>query len=199
MATVLEVPSRGMTVTHGNDSIAANTECVLKLRLRVEADSVPAFEVHERFRFSQFALPVQGQQIAVVFDPDDHDEVILDPTPGASLAAVPAVAGTAAVPAAGMDLTALLSTVRDAQAKSGGDRHAMAEMLRAQLGGGAVIVDGSGPAPVFGGAANPFMPAAPPAQQQDPIELLATLSELRDKGVVTPEEFDAQKRRILGE
>ena len=34
--------------------------------------------------------------------------------------------------------------------------------------------------------------------QQDPIELLATLTELHEKGVVSDEQFEAQKRRLLG-
>jgi hypothetical protein len=35
------------------------------------------------------------------------------------------------------------------------------------------------------------------SQQQDPIELLATLTELHEKGVVSDERLEAQKRRLL--
>lgn len=38
---------------------------------------------------------------------------------------------------------------------------------------------------------------APPAQADYTAEL-ERLAELRDKGVVTPEEFDAKKRQLLG-
>ncbi|MBO2448341.1 SHOCT domain-containing protein [Actinomadura barringtoniae] len=47
-------------------------------------------------------------------------------------------------------------------------------------------------------AAQPAQPvqAAPPS---DPIERLKSLAELKDKGVLTEEEFAAQKARILAE
>jgi hypothetical protein len=40
--------------------------------------------------------------------------------------------------------------------------------------------------------------AAPPAAEPDPIERLKELGELRDKGVLTEEEFAAQKAKLLG-
>jgi Short C-terminal domain len=40
-------------------------------------------------------------------------------------------------------------------------------------------------------------PAAAPAAGADPIEQLKELGELRDKGVLTDEEFAAQKAKIL--
>jgi hypothetical protein len=40
------------------------------------------------------------------------------------------------------------------------------------------------------------MPAAAPAA--DPIEQLAKLGQLRDSGVLTEEEFQAQKAKVLG-
>jgi hypothetical protein len=41
-------------------------------------------------------------------------------------------------------------------------------------------------------------PQAPPAPAADPIEQLTKLGELRDKGVLTEEEFAAQKAKLLG-
>jgi Short C-terminal domain len=40
--------------------------------------------------------------------------------------------------------------------------------------------------------------AAPAPAPADPVEQLKELSELRDKGVLTDEEFAAQKAKILG-
>lgn len=91
----------------------------------------------------------------------------------------PAVAG-------GMDLGAILATVKAAQEQTGGDREALAEILRAQFGSEAFVV----------GQESTFEWSA--TQQQDPIALLATLTELHEKGVVTDEQFEAQKRRLLG-
>jgi hypothetical protein len=90
--------------------------------------------------------------------------------------------------ALGTDLGALLKTVRDVQAQAGGDREAMAEILRERLGGGeAVVIDQQSATDRSVGT-----------QNQDPIALLATLSELHEKGVVSDEQFEAQKRRLLG-
>jgi hypothetical protein len=41
-------------------------------------------------------------------------------------------------------------------------------------------------------------PAAPPPPPADPIAQLKELAELRDSGVLTEEEFAAQKARVLG-
>ena len=44
----------------------------------------------------------------------------------------------------------------------------------------------------------PPQAAPPPPPAADPIEQLTKLAELRDKGVLTEEEFAAQKAKILG-
>jgi hypothetical protein len=44
----------------------------------------------------------------------------------------------------------------------------------------------------------PLRPAASPPPAADPIEQLKRLGELRDAGVLTPEEFDAKKADLLG-
>ena len=41
-------------------------------------------------------------------------------------------------------------------------------------------------------------PPQPPAPASDPIEQLTKLGELRDSGVLTEEEFAAQKAKLLG-
>ena len=41
------------------------------------------------------------------------------------------------------------------------------------------------------------MPAAP-VEQEDPIAQLRELAKLRDDGILTEEEFAAEKRKILG-
>jgi Short C-terminal domain len=40
-------------------------------------------------------------------------------------------------------------------------------------------------------------PAPPPAPAPDPLEQLTTLGQLRDSGVLTEAEFEAQKAKIL--
>jgi hypothetical protein len=43
-------------------------------------------------------------------------------------------------------------------------------------------------------------PAAPPAEAAEPeyVEELTQLAQLRDQGILTPEEFEAKKKQILG-
>jgi len=38
----------------------------------------------------------------------------------------------------------------------------------------------------------------PPMEEEDPIAKLREYAKLRDDGILTDEEFDAQKRRLLG-
>ncbi len=46
------------------------------------------------------------------------------------------------------------------------------------------------------GIAEPPAPAAPP--EADPVEHLKQLAELHDQGILTDEEFAAQKAKLLG-
>jgi hypothetical protein len=45
----------------------------------------------------------------------------------------------------------------------------------------------------------PAAAATPAPDDEDPLEKIAKLGELRDKGLVSPEEFEAQKKRLLAE
>ena len=179
-ATVLEIASRGMTITHGNDAIVANTKVVLKTRLRVEPDGEPAFEVHEKFRYSQFAIPGAGSVIPVIYDPDDHDKIMLDESPAAVTQAAMSQAGMSA------DQMNLVSQLQQAAA-SGVDRTQMRDMARQWAEQhGATIIDGSGAAPA-------------PAPAESLADQLEKLADLRDRGILTEAEFQAQKAKILSE
>jgi len=179
-ATVLDIASRGMTVTTGNDQIVANTKVVLKTKLRVEPAGEPAFEVDQRFRYSQFAIPSVGSVVAVVYDPDDHDRIMLSEDPAAVTQATLSSAGMSA------DQMGLVTQLQQASA-AGMSREAMADMAR-QWGQahGATIIDGSG-----------ALAAAAPAAPESSVDQLEKLADLRDRGVLTDAEFAAQKAKIL--
>ena len=53
-----------------------------------------------------------------------------------------------------------------------------------------VAANQSAPAPVQ-------IPAPEPVKRVDPLASLATLAELRDKGLLTPDEFGAKKAELL--
>jgi hypothetical protein len=175
-ATVLAISDRGMTVSHNGGHLVADTEVILKTHLRVEPAGESPFEVEKRLRYDQLAMPSAGSQLAVIFNPEDHDELMLDPAGPAAGVMATVIPGLGSV-------QDLLTTVRSAKAEAGGDRQAMAETLRAQFGGGAAVVGGGAG---FG---------TPP----DPLDELAKLGDLHRNGVLTDEEFTAQKRKLLGE
>ena len=67
----------------------------------------------------------------------------------------------------------------------------LAEMLRTQFGGGDATVIEGGDMTVIG-------PGTGVSSGTDPVELLTQLGELRDKGILTDEQFEQQKKRLLG-
>jgi hypothetical protein len=77
-AIVLEIADKGIAVTSGQETIVSNTEVARKVRLKVTPDNEPEFEVSQRFRFPQDEVPSAGQTIAVIYDPSDHDRIMLD-------------------------------------------------------------------------------------------------------------------------
>jgi hypothetical protein len=177
-AVVLEISEKGMSVTNGNDSIVANTEVVLKTRLRVEPDGEPAFEVHQRFRFPQLSVPGVGAHVSVRYDPDDHDDIMLDDSEAAVLATMSSRTG--------LDVGGLMSTIRDTKAEHPGDRQAMQQALLASFGQGTAVF------------ASPLtMPGAAAAPGADSASQLERLAELHASGALTDAEFSAAKTRIL--
>jgi Short C-terminal domain len=175
-AVVLEISDRGMAVTNGSDGIVANTEVLHKTRLRVEPEGEPAFEVHQRFRFPQLAVPGVGSRVSVRYDPDDHDDIMIDNSEAAVLASMSTQTG--------LDLGGLMSTIRHTKADQPGDRQAMQQALLAKLGQGAAG---------FGS------PAATPSPGADSILQLQRLAELHTTGALTDAEFSAAKARILAD
>jgi Short C-terminal domain len=82
-ATVVEIAEKGMAVTNGAEGIVANTEVVLKTRLRVQPEGEPEFEVTQRFRYPQLGIPSAGSVLPVIFDPEDHEKLVIDDSPEA--------------------------------------------------------------------------------------------------------------------
>jgi hypothetical protein len=172
-ATVLEIAKKGMAITQGAEGVIGNTTLALRAKLRVEPKGAPAFEVAQRFRFSQLAVPSVGDRVAVIYDPDDHDNLMFDDSPEAAM--------SGAQSAVRPDLSAMLEKVREAQAHSGGDRMKLAEELRQEFGGNATVMMGPG------------------AVAADPLDRLEKLHKLHEEGVLTDAEFQAQKAKLLGE
>jgi hypothetical protein len=80
-ATVIDRAEKGMAITHGSSALVGNTEFALKLTLRIEPAGEPSFDVETKLRFPQMSVPQAGSRIAVIYDPDDHDDIMLDDAP----------------------------------------------------------------------------------------------------------------------
>ena len=170
-ATVVEIAEKGMAVTRGAEGVIGNTELALKTHLRVQPDDEPEFEVKKRFSYPQLAVPSAGQTVPVIYDPSDHDKIIVDYSPEAQQ--------SAALSSAGIDagsLSALMSQAQQMQAQA------------------AQMQPGMGMGQVPGMA-----PQAPAQPQADPVEQLERLAKLKDQGALTESEFEAEKARILGQ
>ena len=169
-AVVLEIADRGMSVTTGTGNLVGNTEVMLKAKLRVEPDGRPAFEVEQRFRFPQLAVPYPGLRVPVIFDPDDTDTVMLDDSPDAHI--------QSAMQGAGLSQESIDKIHNiTAAAMGGASREQLQQMAAASF---------------------QAMPMPTPDAEQTKLDQLEQLASLHDRGVLTDAEFAAQKAQILG-
>ncbi len=135
-------------------------------------DDEPEFEVKKRFSFPQMAVPGAGQTVPVLYDPNDHDKIIVDYSSDAQQ--------NAAIASAGIDPNQIGQLMQQAQ------------QLREQAAG----VQGGMP----GMGQMPGMAAQQPAQPQaDPVEQLEKLAKLKESGALTQAEFEAEKAKILSQ
>src|SRR6266511_2601379 len=127
----------------------------------------------------------------VLYDPQDHDKLMLDDSPAGAAVQFGDASGMG-----GMDMQTLMSKVKDAQSQTQ-DPQELARLLQDQLGTNVTVeppVESTGV--TFGsGFGNP---AQAPAEE-DPVDKLAKLAELKEKGMLTDSEFESQKARILSE
>jgi hypothetical protein len=183
-AEVLAAEQSAISVTVGNPNLVGNTEVRWKLRLRVTPNAEPPFEASVAALLPQLSPPRPGMRLPVLYDPKDHSRVQIDHRPAAT-ADVAIDAVTAARPdLAGAQVMGMpmADVLRQAIADPTAFREEMmrrgAEMQQQALG-----------------AAQ----AAQAPQGADPIDRLERLAALKDRGLLTDEEFEQQKRKILGD
>ena len=92
-ATVVEIAEKGVAVTTGPEGVVSATQLALKTTLKVQPEGEPEFEVKTTFRYPQLSVPAAGQQLAIIYDPEDHDKIMLDDSPEAQQSAMLAGAG----------------------------------------------------------------------------------------------------------
>ena len=172
-----------MGITIGNPAFARATEVVWKLDLRVKPEGSEPFDARVKARFPQYGGPRAGTTVPVLFDPGDHSKIVLDSSPegwadaaiGAATQSGPLVDDpTVAGPLNDLVEAALADPV-------GFQQHAREQAAQAFAASGFTVPGATG------GGSDPT------------VDALEKLADLRDRGVLSEEEFAEQKARILGE
>ena len=170
VATVTEISQRGVAVTSSGN--VAGAEAALKTTLQIQPPGgMPSFELRCTLRYSQFSIPGVGDRINVLYDPDDLDHIMLDPTP-------PTVASRT------VEMGTFVNGVPMSPGMQVGGIDIGALIAQATAAGNAQVIDLSG----SGGL----------GASVDPLDRLAKAAALHQQGVLTDAEFAEQKARILG-
>jgi hypothetical protein len=213
-ATITEATRTHMAFTSGDPSIASNTSLIWKITLQVQPpDGQPPFEAKLEQRYGQFHTPSNGDTVIVYFDPHDRSKVAIDYSDGAAIEAsmehhrewreVSGVSPQAASYANNLESAAIGDPYEFADAFKK-DRRAAILASKERVRAAVAAAQAAGQVPGMGGmvitpGTAPFTSAPATAVAPDPISQLSQLADLRDRGVLSADEFDAQKRRVLGE
>jgi hypothetical protein len=217
-ATVLESDRTMYTETFGNDALVSNTRVLWKLKLSVASDGEPPFETDADVLLPQTWSPSSGTRFPVLYDPGDHSKVVIDQSDEGDdlldeeLDRSRVEARVARMRARGQDEMAdryvqaheygrrmyvdLPSDPDERQEELASRRAKMGEIMVGGTAGGQAA---GGPTILING--QPVQPAsaAGPASAAATADALTKLADLRDRGVLSKEEFEAQKKRLLGE
>jgi hypothetical protein len=185
-ATVLEskqewASTGGVNVAPGH---AGSLSIHQKLKLRVEPDGESPFEATVKQVFNDthgWPIPQEGWSVTVLYDPNDHSKLVLD------LDKMPVGPGVDRDEARARHERAM-ARAQDPAAR----RQEIAEMkaaAAAQAQGAAAFQEMLANAPDQARAAVPNTGVA---------DELTKLAELRDRGVLSDAEFEAQKAKLLG-
>ena len=114
-ATVLDIADWGPTITHG-EGPSKERDLALTATLRVEPPSEAPFEVSGRFRFPKQAVPEKGGRVSVVYDPENHDDVMLEELTMSEADLGAGIAGTGLGSGRRLDQPAQQDAMQEAQA-----------------------------------------------------------------------------------
>jgi hypothetical protein len=184
-ATVLEskkewASTGGVNVSPGQ---AGSITIHQQLRLRVEPDEEPPFEstIKQVFNDSYgWHIPKEGYSVKVIYDPNDHSKLVLD------LEAMPVGPGIDRDEAVARHERAM-ARMRDPDA-----RREQIEEMKAKAA--AQVQSAAAMQEVL---ARAFPQAQGATAGPDLADELTKLADLRDRGVLTDAEFEAQKAKLL--
>ncbi len=200
-ATILSMEQTGMYV---NEMPRVN------FQLRVQPQNGEAFEIDKAATVPFIALGQLGvgKQIPVYLDPKNPEEVELDWGSVAAPFTFSLEDGrTISVDNAAARQEVLQILQANGYATDGASdlrqnpavRQQVLDVLRRHGYPVDPVAPATAAAPASATAASAPAPAPPATPEGDPVESLEKLAEMREKGLVTQDEFEAQKKRILGE
>jgi hypothetical protein len=213
-ASVLESQRTQYTETFGNDSLISNTRVLWKFVLRVAPEGEAPFDADADVLLPQTWSPSSGTQFPVLYDPDDHSRVVVDESEegdhllGDELDRARGAARVGRMRARGQDAMAeryvkahefgrqmfvdLPSDPDEREKELARRRAKMGEIMTGERAGQAT----GGPTILING--QPVQPTAA-AGAAATADALTKLADLRDRKLLTEEEFETQKKRLLGE
>ena len=205
------IPGQATVLSVGQTGVYINEMPQMKLTLRVEAKGTEPFEIDKKATvpFSALAKVTPGAVFPVYLDPEKPDDVSLD----WEAITAPFVMSLQDGRTINVDNAAARQEVLTLLEANGFGTSGENDLRQNPVVRGQVLdvlrrygypVDPITPAagaPVAAAAApaSAPAPAAAAASVADPVDGLEKLAEMREKGLVTQDEFEAQKKRILGE
>ena len=207
LAEVMEVQRTHVAETRGDPALIGNTQILWKFVMRVEPEGESSFEAKVNEMLPQTWSPTAGSWFPVLYDPRDHSKVVVDHSDEGNrildeeMSKERVDIRVARMRASGQDVIAdryaaihdpALGLFRDDNLSSDPDeRQKQLEERRAKI----KEMMGGQPIPTGGQPAQPLDAAGVAAR----ADALVKLADLRDRGALTDEEFQAQKKKLLGE
>jgi hypothetical protein len=213
------LPGTAQILEMSQTGVYINENPQVRMKLHVEAQGIPPYECEKKVTVPMIALGVlgSGRPLSVYVDPNDHENIYID----WSGAPAGAGAGAAVTPGTGpftfalpdgstVDLSsdaAAQKEILDVLRANGIDPHAGTLDLRTNPRVRQAVLDVVArrgyriPDGAAGGAAGAGASVASPAagggDDRPGVERLVELQQMRDKGLIDEDEFEATKQRIL--
>jgi len=185
-ATVVEIASFGLNIGDAQPGhVSSNSEAQRMTTLRVHPEGEPEFEVKRKIRYGRYGrtVPKAGDRIEILYDPDDHNKVVVAPPTAEEEQMRAAVALSKAkigfsVGGKDSDDVPISDEFLQEHQQAMADAQKAQEMMQQFTGG-------EGPT------------TAPGAGSFDTTVQLQQLEALRDGGALTDEQFETAKARLL--
>jgi hypothetical protein len=161
---------------------------VKKTRLRVRPADEPEFEVEGKMRWGDYGtyVPKAGEEIEVLYDPNDHEKVVLAP---------PTAEQEALRTAEALSKAKIGFQVGGGGAKAGSARPPSQEELAKRVEGMDQSMD---QAQAMLQQAQQYMSGQSNPGSDDTVAQLERLQALKESGALSEAEFEAEKKKLLG-